>query len=170
MTLEATFSLTPRDSFFQGDKDTYAQIRRVQGVNFLGKEYTSHRYSFDHQHAEDELLFHAVTAVDPSVDYTAYGNRRAVPFVHLFCTLASFGTHKELALIFGFDAISESRLLIFSYAEQLGDEVLNVGDNQFLIVSESLESDLDLFFIHARRDGASTGGSWLFQGFTGYVV
>lgn len=116
------------------------------------------------------MLFQAYSAVDPSVDYSIYQNRKGVSLVRFYCNLASFGTHKELALIFGFDAISESRLLIFSDAEQLGDEVLNVGDNQFLIVSEGLDTTLNLYFIHAHRAAASSGGSWFFQGITGYVV
>lgn len=170
MTLEATFSLTPRSSYFLMANDNRAQIETVQNVNFYAKSSASYRYSFDHQHAQDELFFHAHSAVDPSVDYSVYQNRKAVSLVRLYFNLASFGTHKELALIFGFDALSESRLLIFSDAEQLGDEVLNVGDNQFLIVSEGLETSLNLYFIHAHRSGASSGGQWFFRGVTGYVV
>ena len=170
MTLEATFSLTPRSSYFFVANDTQARIAAVQNVNFYAKVSASYRYSFDNQHAQDELFFQTYSAVDPSVDYSNYQNRKGVSLVRLYCNLASFGTHKELALIFGFDAVTESRLLIFSDAEQLGDEVLNVGDNQFLIVSEGLETPLNLYFIHADSATKSIGGGWFFRGVTGYVV
>jgi len=65
--------------------------------------------------------------------------------VHLYLNLASFGTQKELALVFGFDAIStNARLLIFSAAGQLGDETLAIGDNQFLMEIESVDTSLNL--------------------------
>ena len=89
--------------------------------------------------------------------------------MQLYFNLTSFGTQKELALVFGFDADTESRLLIFSDAEQLGDETLAVGDNQFLLEIESLGS-LYLYFIHAQRAGFLYGGRWFFRGVTGYVI
>lgn len=170
MTLEATFSLTPRSSYFFIANDKQARIATVQNVNFYAKTSASYRYSLDHQHAEDELFFQTNSAVDPSVDYSTFQNRKGVSLLRLYFNLASFGTHKELALIFGFDAVTESRLLIFSDAEQLGDEVLNVGDNQFLIVSEGVETYLNLYFIHVHKAGMSMGGGWFFRGVTGYVV
>ena len=140
------------------------------GVSFLPKFYNNYRYSFDHQHAQDEAFFYYAMAADPSVDYSNWQNRRRVPSVYLYFDLTSFGAQKELALVFGFDALSESRLLIFSGAGQLGDEPLLVGDNQFLMESQSLETSLSLYFIHAQRAGINFGGSWFFQGVTGYVV
>ena len=170
MTLEPTFSLTPRSSYFREADDKQAQIPEVQNVAFYAKTSASRRSSFDHQHAEDELLYMAYSAVDPSVDYSIYQNRKGVSLLRLDFNLASFGTDQELALIFGFDAVSESRLLIFSDAEQLGDEVLKIDDNQFLIVIDGLETSLTLYFIHVHRADRSVGGNWYFRGVTGYVV
>lgn len=169
MTLEPTFSLTPRSSYFYS-ADDYQARTWVHGVSFLPKYSASNRYSFDLQHAQDEVLLPAAMAGDPSVDYSPWSNRRRVPHVHLFFDLRSFGINKELALVFGFDAISESRLLIFSDAGQLSDETLAVGDDQFLIEIESLETNLSLYFIHAQKAGSSSGGSWFFRGVTGYVI
>jgi hypothetical protein len=93
-----------------------------------------------------------------------------VPHVELSFNLTAYGDLKELALVFGFDATGESRLLIFSDAEQLGDEVLTPGDNQFLLEIEGLDQPLHLYFVHVDRAGLSTGGSWFSRGVTGYVV
>ena len=169
MTLEPTFALTPRSSYYYSASDYQARIY-VNAVSFSPKWYDTYRYSFDHQHAQDEVYFYHYTAVDPSVDYSSWSNRRRVPHVRLHFNLTSFGTQKELALVFGFDPINESRLMIFSDAGQLSDETLLVGDNQFLMEIESLETGLNLYFIHAQRAGSSSGGEWFFRGVTGYVI
>ena len=168
MSLVPTFSLTPRSSYFYSGLHTRAQLA-VRGVTCYPNFYANYRYSFDHQHAQDELYFHSHMAVDSSVDYSIYNNRRRVPHALLNFDLGSFGAQKELALVFGFDALSESRLLIFSDAEQLADETLEVGDNQFLMEIESL-AGLNLYFIHAQKPGSSYGGDWFVRGVTGYVI
>lgn len=169
MTLEPTFALTPRSSYFYSASDNLA-LAHVFGVSLLSKYSDGYRNSFDNQHAEDEAFFYGGTAADPSVDYSSWSNRRLVPHVMLFINLTSFGAQKELALVFGFDATSGSRLLIYSDAGQLSDETLAVGDNQFLLEIESLETYLSLYFIHASEAGSDYGGNWFFQGVTGYVI
>ena len=79
------------------------------------------------------------------------------------------GEQKELALVFKFEAISESRILIFTQAGLLGDVTLIPDDNQFLMEVESLDY-LGLYFIHSCREGSSVGGNWYFKGINGYVV
>jgi len=168
LPLEATFGLTPRESYFYVAEDQRA-VLAIQGAYFSPKYYEGYRYSFDGQHAEDKLYFPRYNAADPGLDYTVWDNRRMVPYIRLDYNLSSLGTHKELALIFGFQAVSESRLLIFTDDGLLSDETLVPGDNQFLMEVETIDS-LDLHFIHARRDGSIYGGDWFFKGITGYVV
>ena len=83
-------------------------------------------------------------------------------FIDLVYDLSSFGTSKELALVFGFAPQSDSRLLIFTNAGLLSDETLVMGDNQLLLEVEVLNY-IEIFFVHA-------GGDWLFRGIDGYVV
>jgi hypothetical protein len=142
----------------------------VYGACFSAKITPTYRSSFDHQHAHDEVLFVTKNAGDSAADYTLWGKRRLVPYVDLFFDLSSYGAHKELALVFGFYVYQKSRILIYSDAGQLGDETLVVGDDQFLIVVESVETPLELYFIHANLPGDWCGGVWYFQGITGYVI
>jgi len=169
MPLEPTFALTPRNSYVVSSNPNYNARLPIFGADIFPNYNENFRYSFEHQYAEDELYFHNSFAADPMLDYTDFSNRKKAPHVQLFYNLSSLGANKELALIFGFDAVSESRLLIFSNAGLLDDEILNTGDNQFLIEIESLNS-LNLYFIHSQRAGSSYGGNWFFKGITGYVV
>ena len=91
------------------------------------------------------------------------------PHIRLCYYLSDLGTNKELALVFGFESSSKSRILVYSDNGQLADIVLEEGDNQFLIEFESIDY-MDLYFIHARHDGRNYGGSWYFKGITGYVI
>jgi hypothetical protein len=141
----------------------------VYGADLLYKYNDTYRYSFDHQHGNDELYFNANFASDATLDYSVWANRRLTRHLQLQYNLSSFGANKELALVFGFDAISESRLLIHTSAGLLEDVTLVPGDNQFLMEVESLDT-LSLYFIHSRLDGSSYGGSWFFKGITGYVI
>jgi len=169
MTLQPTFSLGPRSSRLAVAGDYRARIS-VHGVSFFPRYDDYYRFSFDHQHVDDELFFYNQTAADPSVDYSYWSNRQRVPHVELFFNLTSFGTQKELALVFGFDVFTESRLLVFSDAGQLDDETLAVGDNHFLTEIENQSLSLYLYFIHARKGPGRSGGDWFFRGVTGYVV
>lgn len=168
MPLEATFSLTPRESYYRVASDQRAHLN-IQGARFYPKYHEGFQYSFDNQHAEDKLYFHGYNAADPRLDYTAWGNLRMAPHIRLDYNLSSLGTHKELALVFSFEAETESRLLIFTNDGLLSDETLVPGDNQFLMEVETLDY-LNLYFIHTRLDGSGYGGSWFFKGITGYVV
>ena len=135
MTLEPTFSLTPRDSFYGPAYDQMAQLH-IYGAFFLPKYNESYRTSFDHQHTADELYFRRDYAVDPTLDYSIWSNRKIAPHISLYFNLSSLGEHKELALVFGFDAEIDSRLLVFSSAGLQEDVSLVPGDNQFLIEVE----------------------------------
>ncbi len=168
MPLDPTFSLTPRSSYMYVSSTRTAYLYAF-GVDMYPQFNPSYRYSFDHQHANDELYFQSSFAADPAVDYSNFANRKITRYVQLFYALSGFGANKELALVFGFDAQSESRLLIYTNAGLLEDVTLVPGDNQFLMEVESLDA-LSLYFIHTRRDGSTSGGSWFFKGITGYVI
>jgi hypothetical protein len=167
MSLTPTLEMTPRDSFLYVASGHWARMI-IHGVSFWTKQIA--RYCFDDQHAQDEVWFPGYTGADPSVDYSNWYNRRFVPHVDLEVDLSAFRANKELALVFGFDAIGESRVQIYSDAGILGDEILTVGDDQLLIEVESLDQRLDLYFIHSHPDGQPYSGSWFFRGITGYVI
>ncbi len=168
MALEATFSLSPRTSYLHLADDKQARLS-INGAYFSPKYGEGYRYSFDHQHGDDELYFGGFFAADPSLDYASWAYKRQVQYIWLKYDLSSFGANKELALVFGFDATSTSRVLIYTNSGLLEDVSLAVGDDQFLIQVESLDP-LDLFFIPVQFDGSPYGGSWFFKGITGYVV
>jgi len=169
MPLESTFALTPRNSYVVSSDPYYNARLYIFGANFFPNYSENHRYSFEHQYGEDELYFNSNWATDPALDYSNFSNRKKAPYVQLTYDLSSLGANKELALVFGFDALSDSRLRIFSNAGLLDDETLTAGDNRFLVEIESLSS-LSLYFIHSQRDGRNYGGNWYFKGITGYVV
>ena len=79
--------------------------------------------------------------------------------------MRDYGAQKELALIFAFDvAVSlGGRVLIYSDAGLIQDQLLIDGDHQFMIEMESVSQSMVLYFIHA-------GGYWFFKGLSGYVV
>ena len=162
MSLDPNFALTPRSSYFHASMSERAQLMEISGTTFYPRYYESYRLSFDKQHENDELYFLEYNAADPAVDYSSWNSRRGIPHIGLFYNLSSFGANKELALVFGFDATQQSRVLVYSSAAQLDDVTLEVGDNQFLMEIESLDPLL-LYFVHA-------GGYWFFRGITAYVV
>ena len=170
MPLEATFSLTPRESRHYVSYGQKAYLNKIYGASFFPKYSEASRNSFDHQHSADELYFLMDVAADPSLDYSTWTNRRTAPRIELNYNLSDLGAAKELALVFGFEVVYGSpRLLIYTSAGLLSDETLAYGDNQFLLEVESLDN-IFLYFIHARNDGSFYGGSWYFKGITGYVV
>ncbi len=168
MPLEATFSLTPRESFYSVHTNQMAELT-IQGADFYPKYNEFYPFSFDKLHADDRLYFSGLNTADPTLDYTVYDNRRMTPHIQLHYDLSLLGTHKELALVFSFEAQTESRLLIFTDDGLLSDETLVVGDNQFLVEVEALDA-LYLYFIPAHLASSNSGGSWIFKGVTGYVV
>jgi len=168
MSLTASFELTPRNSYFNNSGSERARLYML-GPAFYPRYHSGYRYSFDKQHENDETYFRYSTAADPNIDYTNWLDRGRAPHVILFYDLSTFGNYKELALVFGFDAISQSRILVYSNSDQLADILLEPGDNQFLMEVESVDP-MSLYFIHARRAGSEYGGNWFFRGITGYVV
>ena len=164
MALQQVFSLTPRDSYFNSGYGYYAGME-CYGITFIRKQSQADRYSFDHQHTSDEVYFRG----DRSVPYALVeAERRHAPHVALYCSLYDFGPHKEVALTFRFDAVTESRILVYTSAGFMGVELLHPGDDQFLIEVESTNG-LWLYFIHAHL-GLAYGGNWFFQGIDGYIA
>jgi hypothetical protein len=168
MALEQVFSLTPRESYLYSGSGHLAYLT-VHGVSNDPNVSSAYRTSFDHQHSWDELFFHSNRAGDAAADYTLWSERNHSSYVQLNYDLSTFEPHKEVALTFGFDAVAESRVLIYSDDGLLDEEVLHVGDNQFLIEVESTSS-LYLNFIHVNVDGSSFGGSWFLRGIDGYIA
>ena len=167
MPLQDAFSLTPRNSYLYSGSGHYAKMD-VHGISHYRQQYAAYRYSFNHQHDSDELSF-AYRAGDAAADYTAFTERDRAPHVYLYYNLSDFTPHKEVALTFRFDAITESRIQIYTDAGLLDEEILNPGDDQFLLEVEST-SALNLYFIHVNRDGSNYGGNWFFRGIDGYIA
>ena len=136
MPLKQVFSLAPRESYSYTGSGHFARMF-VHGTTFWSKFNSGYRYSFDHQHASDELYFQQYTVGDAAADYRSYLTRMKAPHVCLFYDLSDFEPHKEVALTFRFDAVSESRVLIYTAAGLLDEEILHIGDNQFLIEVEN---------------------------------
>lgn len=164
--LPATFSLTPREPSYFVSQSQYARFH-VYGADFF--PMSGFNKTFEEQYAENRLFFAYQYATDPTLDYTKWVNRRTSRHIQLKYDLSALGSDKELALIFGFQAESESRLIVLSFGGFLSDVTLVPGDNQFLMEVESL-GHIDLFFIHARLNGSVLGGDWFFKGITGYVI
>lgn len=168
MPLENVFSLTPRESLAFSGAGHRAQIE-THGVSFWPRFNPTHRYSLDHHHASDELSFGSFTAGDGATDYSRWEARRRTPHVRLYYDLSAFTPFKEVALAFRFEALSESRLLVYTDAGLVDEETLNPGDDQFLLEIESTDP-LSLYFVHANLDGSAYSGHWFFQGIDGYVA
>lgn len=168
MTLQPTFALTPRDSYYGPAPLTQAHLH-IYGAYFGPKWYEGHPHCYDSLHEADEIFFSTRLGADPTINYSIWPHRKMVPHIQLYYDLRSLGANKELALVFGFRAASNSRLLVFSSAGKLEDVRLVPGDNQFLIEVESL-NPLYLFFIHTWLEPHLRGGSWFFKGITGYVI
>ena len=168
MTLTATFALTPRNSRYYVSGTNWANMHIYAG-HFLPHMNPGYLFSFEGQHREDQLYFNMHFSADPTLDYTMITNRRTSPYIDLSYRLTALGERKELALVFGFQAYSEARLLIYSDAGLLGEERLFPGDNQCLIEVETLDFN-NVYFIDARHDSSRYGGTWFFKGITGYVV
>jgi hypothetical protein len=141
----------------------------VHGTSFGPNVSSTYRYTFDHQHASDELFFLQNTVGDAAADYTHWLTWMKAPHVDLNYDLSHFEPHKEVALTFRFDALTESRVLVYTDAGLLDEEILHVGDDQFLIEVESTDA-LYLRFIHVNHDAQSSGGNWYFRGIDGYIA
>ncbi len=168
MSLEPDVSLTPLVSYDHRGVQHEAQLH-VNGMSFFADPGGS-RHGLAGQSSNDEVYFNYVAAGDPALDYTDWLTRWRTPHIELSLDLRAFGPQKELALVFGFDATSDSRLLIYTDAGLLADETLETGDDQFLMEVESLDDPLTLYFVQVRLSGSTYGGSWFFRGVTGYVI
>jgi len=122
---------------------------------------------FNSLYTTDRFFFDAASAGDATIDYAQWTNRKNAPFLEAFINLTTYAwANKQLALILGFDVLYSTvnaRVLIYTDAGLLHDQTLMYGDNQILLEIESLDSFVNLYFVHA-------GGSWFFRGLSGYVV
>jgi hypothetical protein len=170
MTLEPTFSLTPRSSSYFAITPGWVNLQ-IHGISIFPNYHATYPGSFDNQHEQDQVLFLPGAAADPLLDYREFSLRQMASHVYLSYNLSAFGAEKELAVVFGVKIVSRpARLLIYSNDAQLDDVTLALGDNQFLIEIESLHTSFSLYFIHARNPDSSLGGEWFFRGITGYVI
>lgn len=168
MPLDQAFSLSPRESIMNSGAKHYARVY-AHGASFYPRFSSTYRRSFDSQHTADELYFYPWSASDAAADYTVWANRRHAARLDLQYNLSAFEPYKEVALTFRFDAETESRILICTQDEVVDEEILHVGDNQFLIEIESTDS-LNLHFIHVNLEGQPDGGAWYFRGIDGYIA
>ena len=168
MTVEATFTLTPRESQYYIADNNRASIT-VCGTYFWPHYFEEYEGSFEGQYKMDQIMFSHYHVADSKVDYTKWGNIALVPHIGFNYDLTDLGADKDLSLVFGFQAWSESRILIFSRNEQLGEAKLLPEDNQFMIEVECLDP-MEIFFIHVNNEDIRHGGNWFFKGITGFVV
>jgi hypothetical protein len=162
--LDATFTLTPLSpAYFDPLNSKNSAFIECHGADF--DVYTP--FNLSSLYGSNRFFFDAAFASDPSVDYTQLANRSKARYLISHIDLTGYaGAYKQLALIFGFDVLSQNfpaRVLVYSYAGLLQVQQLVLNDNQFLLEIESLDAPLDLLFIHA-------GGYWFFKGLSGYVV
>ncbi len=166
MPLTETFNLTPLQPYYYVNNTQRAYLYIYGGyISYYGMT------RFDYQYTNDRILFLSSFAGDRTLDYSQWSNLIHVPHIELYYDLSSLGTKKELALVFSFTASSDSSLFISTLGSSspLAEETLTVGDNQFLIEVETLDP-LSLHFIHVNKEGSPWGGSWFFQGISGYVI
>jgi hypothetical protein len=158
--LDATFTLTPRSAYYYAAPYQYCDLLCYGAdFDFIGSA------DFSWLYASDRFFFSDLTAADPSIDYAQWGKRMKVPFLEFGANLSGSGTEKQLALVFGFDAEVNGRVLVYTDAGLISGQVLAVTDHQFLLEIElpTPAQPLELYFIHA-------GGRWFFRGLSGYVV
>jgi hypothetical protein len=162
--LEATFTLTPRSPYYV---DSISPIN-VANISCYGADVEIYSPAdLSSLYASNRFLFDGAFASDANLDYRNWFNRKKARFLECYIDLRGYAaTHKQLALIFGFDvrySWMDGRVLVYSDAGLLKDQQLVYGDNQFLLEIESLDLQFSLYFIHA-------GGYWFFRGLSGYVV
>ena len=156
--LDATFTLTPRSPYYLLGNQ-WSEVF-CYGADF----FAAYPYDFSSLYSADRFFFHVYTAADPNINYAQWVNRMRVPFLEFIGDLSvQGGTAKQLALIFGFEAVSNGRVLVYTDAGLISDQTLAVTDNQFLLEIEAPAQPIFLYFIHA-------GGDWFFRGLSGYVV
>jgi hypothetical protein len=161
--LNATFTLTPRSPWWGAYLSPQAQsFLYCYGADFL----LMSPYDFTSLYSANALYFDSSTAADPNVDYAQWANRRRAPFLELYVNLTGPGKAKQLALIFGFGIPTgglSGRVQVYNDAGLISDQTLASSDSQFLLEIESLDNEFRLYFVHV-------GGSWFFNGLSGYLV
>src|SRR5215510_471160 len=134
--LDATFTLTPRSPYH------YKALHAQAFLSCYGADFEFDGPStFSSAYASDRLFFDGAFAIDPTLDYSKWANRKKARFLALFVDVGAYGAHKQLALIFGFDVTFSSldgRVLVYSAAGLVQDQTLVYGDNQFLLEIESV--------------------------------
>jgi hypothetical protein len=128
--LEATFTLTPRSPFYLFGVD-WGELF-CYGADF----YASSPYDFSSLYHADRFFFTTDTAADPNTDYTQWVNRMRVPFLIFGADLGGHAAGKQLALVFGFEAVNNGRVLVYTDAGKISDQTLAPSDNQFLLEIE----------------------------------
>jgi hypothetical protein len=171
MPLMPTFTITPRD--FQYD-DSLAEPPFIAILNTLffstafGVE-SGDDDRFKGQYAANHVLFNEDCAGDPTANYAQWDTLKRIPQIYFDWSYSNLCPGKQLALIFSYKAIKKSRILVMSDAGILGDETLEPGDGQFLIVVEHPQFPTCLHFVYVcNQDGSP--GFWYFKGITGYVI
>jgi len=160
--LDATFTLTPTAPTFVDAQQNYGTL------TCFGTDVLSFGpYDLSSDYAENQFLFWTVFAADPKADYSDWNNRIKTRFleVELNLTAVPDAANRQLVLICAANAPlgGDAEVLIYSDAGLIKQQTIAVGDNQFVLEIESLAQPINLYFIHA-------GGSWLFNGISGYVA
>jgi hypothetical protein len=155
--LDATFTLTPKSPYWVGPTGSIASLW-IHGSDIWALPPSD----FSSLYATDRVYFDEIYASDPKRDYSQWQVRLTVPLLET-TFFPPAGDHKELILIFGFDALSNGRVLVYSFTERLADQQLLSGDSQFALLIENLDQPFSLYFI-------PVGGSWFFRGISGYLV
>src|SRR5215510_414180 len=126
--LDATFTLTPRSPMY------YAAWNQESAITCYGAAFYAYNpYDFSSLYSANRFFFDTYTAADPNIDYTQWINRMRAPFIEHYVDLSGYGTAKQLALIFGFEAVSNGRVLVYNDAGLISDQTLATNDNQFLL-------------------------------------
>src|SRR5215471_15458209 len=107
--LDATFTLTPRNPFYNAGPDNQGWLA-CYGVEF----FSFSPYDYSTLYAADSLFYSYYAAADPTVNYSSWLNRVKAPRVELVAYLTQYGSGKSLALVFGFEASITGRVLVVS--------------------------------------------------------
>src|SRR5215469_1885702 len=118
--LDATFTLTPRSPSYYAARGQSGELYCL-GADFL--PYGS--FDFSSLYSADSFYFNGSTAGDPAIDYSKFHNRMRVPFLEFAADMTGYGTAKQLALIFGFQALTMSgigRVLVYTDAGLISNQ------------------------------------------------
>jgi hypothetical protein len=100
--LDATFTLMPLSPFYSAQSN-FAYIYCF-GADF----WAFSPEDFSSLYANNRFFFDANYAADPNLDYTQWANIRKARHLYSYIQLQSYAAaNKQLALIFGFDVLSQ---------------------------------------------------------------